>query len=64
MFSADFTELMTLQRSIVFSPFGGLEQAFQDVTPSFHLSDCQFYETCYEAPFNLHTSGSTPNLFS
>jgi hypothetical protein len=37
-------------------PFGGLEQAFQGVTPSFHLSNNQFYETISEAPFNLHFS--------
>jgi hypothetical protein len=27
------------------TPFGGSEQAFLGVTPSFHLSDDQFYET-------------------
>jgi len=44
MLSADFTELMTLLRFIVSAPFGVSEQAFQGVTPSFHLSDYQFYE--------------------
>jgi len=34
-------------------PFGVSEQAFPGVTPSFHLSDNQFYETFPEAPFNL-----------
>lgn len=65
MLSADFTELMTIQFLITVMPFGGLEQAFRGVTPSFHLSNNQFYETCSEAPFNLLISfGSTPDLFS
>ena len=63
--SADFTELMTIQFLITVMPFGGLEQAFPGVTPSFHLLNNQFYETCSEAPFNLLISfGSTPDLFS
>ena len=63
--SADFTELLTIQFLITVMPFGGLEQAFPGVTPSFHLLNNQFYETCSEAPFNLLISfGSTPDLFS
>ena len=53
--SADFTELMTLWLLTAAAPLGGLEQAFQGVTPSFHLLNNQFYETIFsEAPFNLH----------
>jgi hypothetical protein len=45
MLSADFTELTTPLCLTISAPFGVLEQAFQGVTPSFHLSDYQFYET-------------------
>jgi hypothetical protein len=47
---------MTLWHLAAATPFGVLEQAFPGVTPSFHLSDNQFYETIFfsEAPFVLH----------
>jgi hypothetical protein len=46
---------MTLWFLTASTPFGVSEQAFPGVTPSFHLSENQFYETIFsEAPFNLH----------
>ena len=36
---------MTIQFLITVMPFGVSEQAFQGVTPSFHLSNNQFFET-------------------
>ena len=44
---------MTLPHLATSVPFGVSEQAFPGATPSFHLSDNQFYETILEAPFNL-----------
>ena len=44
---------MTLPPLATSVPFGVSEQAFPGATPSFHLSDNQFYETILEAPFNL-----------
>jgi len=44
---------MTFWHLTAVTPFGVSEQAFPGVTPSFRLSDNQFYETISEAPFNL-----------
>jgi hypothetical protein len=44
LLSADFTELLTEKQLHVSPPVGVSVWAFQGVTPSFHPSDCQFYE--------------------
>lgn len=43
--SADFRELSDTLRIAPQMPVAVLGQAFQGVTPSFHLSEYQFYET-------------------
>jgi hypothetical protein len=43
--SADFCELSDISRIAPLMPVAVLEQAFQGVTPSFHLSEYQFCET-------------------
>ena len=43
--SADFCELSDTLRIVTLMPVAVLEQAFQGVTPSFHLSKYQFFET-------------------
>ena len=43
--SADFCELSDISRIAPLMPVAVLGQAFQGVTPSFHLSEYQFYET-------------------
>jgi len=48
-------------------PVGVLEVAFQDVTPSFHYSGYQFYETDYIkllSFFYILYFSFTPNLFN
>jgi len=57
---------MTQARLNAPTPFGVSEQAFPGVTPSFHLSDNQFYETIFFRSSFLFFNflGSTPNLFS
>ena len=44
LLSAAFTELLTPDVSI-FGASRSIKGAFQGVTPSFHLSEYQFYET-------------------
>ena len=64
LLSADFTELLTGKQLHISPPIGVSVWAFQGVTPSFHPSDCQFYEANSAAPFNPLILRSTPNLFS
>lgn len=50
--SADFRELSDILRIAPRMPVAVLGQAFQGVTPSFHLLKYQFYETdCYKSSF-------------
>jgi hypothetical protein len=50
--SADFCELSDTLRIVPLMPVAVLEQAFQGVTPSFHLSKYQFFETDLLSLFN------------
>jgi len=65
--SADFRELSDISRIAPLMPVAVLGQAFQGVTPSFHLSEYQFYETDLFSKLLsifLFFLSFTPNLFS